>query len=280
MATVLFVHGMGAKEEIDANRYLELLRRLTSHTYLLLFYGDVLERIPAYIVARHQSVASPTAEMPNDAYVDGYADGYIANMLGLGDEGGVALAGETGKDMRTFGRNLYLHATRYVLGRKVYVKVRDVIKERFMSLVAQHQFSPESLVLLGYSLGSVVSLDLLHDADIRHFFARFVSVGSPLGCLGVVPRIPLADINVVSFNRRSVPVDWIDVATTNDPIATKRVAGAAGFEGRGQKIASVTLPDWPKSPNGPSSITAAFDAHAAYFFDESLARQWIDHLNI
>src|SRR5262249_10460005 len=111
-----------------------------------------------------------------------------------------------------------------------------------------------------------------------HLFARFVSIGSPLGGLGVVPRIPLADINVVSANRRRVHVDWIDVATNNDPIATKRVAGAAGFEGRGHSITSVTLQQ--KDPNRLSSITAAFDAHAAYFFDESLARQWINHLSV
>ena len=280
MATVLFVHGMGAKKEAAADRYLDLLRSLTPHTYLVLFYGDILEQIPAYIVARDQSVAAPIWETPHDAYIDGYTDGYITNMLDLGDEDGLVPAGDTGKNMRNFIRNLYLHATRYVLGRRVYVKVRDVIKQRFISLFEQHQFSSGSLVLLGYSLGSVVSLDLLHDANIRHFFARFVSIGSPLGCLGVVPRIPFADINIMSANRRSVDVDWIDIATINDPIATKRVTGAAGFEGRGKRIASVTLSNCQKNPNGPSSPTDTFNTHTAYFFNESLARQWIDHLSV
>jgi hypothetical protein len=280
MATVLFVHGMGAKVEADADRRLELLRQLTPHTYLVLFYGDVFERIPAYIVARDQSIASPMWETPNDAYVDGYVDGYIANMFGFGDEDGLALAGEAGEKTWNFGRSLYMHATRYMLGRKVYVEVRDVIKHRFMKLFEQYQFSPGSLVLLGYSLGSVVSLDLLHDANFRHLFARFVSVGSPLGCLGILPHIPLSDINVLSDDRRSVHVDWVDVAISNDPIVTKRITAAARFQGRNHPITPVNLPAWQRNPDGPAAIMDIFRAHAAYFSDESLARQWINHLSI
>lgn len=96
--------------------------------------------------------------------------------------------------------------------RDVAVYLRKARKDVLEIVLSSLPPPDEPIVLVSFSLGTVVACDLLYDPDVRRRTLLWVTAGSPLG-LGAVQR------NLRSQGAHNPKVPWLNVFDTRDFVA-------------------------------------------------------------
>jgi pimeloyl-ACP methyl ester carboxylesterase len=230
---------------------------------LPLSYRDEVETVPltqlgstsTESLAMDQETAASAYEQ---GYDEGLVDGFVAGQLGLTEEQLLAPEREYGADSATIARNTYSYACRYLMRRAVFNAVFDTVHRQVREYIQAYQFGRSSLVLVGYSLGSIIGLDLLQMPEAS-YFRRLITLGSPLGGIA---RIPVVHRKLLPLELRQVPVEWFDVATAGDRVAFWRVTTELGFVAN-PLHSPITIPGDFTKP------------HNAYLADAEAIRQWV-----
>jgi hypothetical protein len=255
----LFLHGQGVAKEEHVAKYLDLISvAVSDHTFLPLKYGHIVESLGLNKLSRSD-------ENENDGdqvLAEARAEGYIERELGLEEDSieELAPAGEFAKSAPRIAFNLISYSVRYLARKTVHDAVLDELLQQAIQHIQEQHLKQKSVVLLAHSLGTVVALDLLH-SDLRGYFCKYISLGSPLG---MIAKVPIAGKQLLPPTFRKVGVEWIDIAAPDDLIAKVRITPKQGFDGDPLKI---------------DHITANYhDPHGAYFFNKAALSEWVGYL--
>jgi hypothetical protein len=261
--TVMFLHGQGIKKSERLIEYLDLIRVARSnHSFLPLMYGPIVDSMGLFVLDRSDQSVDDSTQGYTQGYTEGWAEGYIARELGLEENAGeLEPTGEVVENAQRNAYNTYSYSIRYLLRKNVQDAVLEEIKKQTLQHIRQLRLKPKSIALLAHSLGTVVALDLLA-SELRDYFYKYISVGSPLG---MIAKVPLLNEKLLPSSLRKLEVEWVDVAAPNDLIAKVRISQNQGFS---------------IHPSNIKQIAAKYtDPHSAYFFDKGALSEWIEYLN-
>lgn len=105
------------------------------------------------------------------------------------------------------------------LGNPKGEKIREVVKATIQKAL---KVTPEGVVLVGHSLGSVIAYDVLRESlaeDGKHLSIKaFVTMGSPLAW---VTDLRIADGETPDSVIRLKPVPWVNFYDEEDPVSMK-----------------------------------------------------------
>jgi hypothetical protein len=271
MKTILFLHGQGVREAMQADASLTLIRQaLPAHTCNTLHYGDIVEAL-WYRIMTYEAPQADSSDIEADIDL-AYLEGVWNTELGIQEEEIFAPSGTSPGNVLKITRDTWLYSARYLLRSTIRSAILDELIDQIFKIIREQRLDHDSILLLGHSLGSVVALDLLQNPNVQSYFARFVSVGSPLSAIASVPGI---QAKLLPKHLRECPVHWTDIAAENDLVVSPqllifgplpRLSERPDFSGAGESVTGITLP--PIEGN----------AHSNYFYLEDVLQQWISHL--
>lgn len=259
---VLIIHGMGDQKEDWLDGLVALLKSRVDAEFFALSYAEVVNRVGLMVLTR-QSAASADVP-PKEAFDDGYAaacaDICVSNLLGNEVRGKAITTQGMAANASITIKNLYKYAIRYLLGGTVRNGIYAAVHGQAMTHIDRIGAESRSLVLIGYSLGSVIALDLIRDPNIALYVGKLITVGSPLG--GIARWAP----DVLPESTRKVDRPWVDIASPDDIVAAVRVSQKLGFSGNDLEVLTT-------KKNHP-------DPHGAYFYKDTAVDEWASRVGL
>lgn len=257
---LMLIHGMGVTDPDWMEKDLKNFSQIIKSENLSLFYGDVVMRVPMYILGQQEQIPIRDEEEQQENDREKLALGWGMARLGLDeDASSIALQGQALETGAQIAFNTYSFALRYLARCRVRNEVFERVTEQVQEYTRREGVAEGSIVLVAHSLGTVISLDILDQPDLAKFFRQYISLGSPLGLIAASP------LNKWLLRVRRSPVPWVDVKVKGDFFP--RISSRRGFNAK--VMPSVEVKDGYVG-----------HVHSAYFGSKAVLENWTRWLDL